>query len=135
LFGRRVRGLSRESQDRLADTSAYAGVALNAIQTVQAFTHEEADRRGFSSAVEDSFLAATRRNRMRAVMTALVIFLVGAGIAGVLWIGATDVLAGRMTGGELSQFILYAVFLATGIGAVTETWGDVQRAAGATERL
>ena len=135
LFGRRVRKLSRDSQDRIADTSAYAGEALNAILTVQAFTHEDSDREGFRSAVEESFGAAIRRTWMRAIMTALVIFLVGAGIVGVLWIGATDVLAGRMTGGQLSQFILYAVFLASGMGAVSETWGDVQRAAGATERL
>jgi ATP-binding cassette subfamily B protein len=135
LFGRRVRKLSRESQDRIADTSAYAGEALNAVQTVQAFTHEEVDRVNFRRAVEDSFIAAIRRTMMRAVMTALVIFLVGAGIVIVLWVGASDVLAGRMTGGELSQFILYAVFLATGMGAVSETWGDVQRASGATERL
>ena len=135
LFGRRVRKLSRDSQDRIADTSAYAGEALNAIMTVQAFTHEDSDREGFSRAVEESFTAAIRRTRMRAVMTALVIFLVGAGIVSVLWIGASDVLAGRMTGGQLSQFILYAVFLASGMGAVSETWGDVQRAAGATERL
>ncbi len=135
LFGRRVRKLSRDSQDRIADTSAYAGEALNAIQTVQAFTHEDSDRDGFHQAVEDSFLAAIRRTKMRAVMTALVIFLVGAAIVSVLWIGASDVLAGRMTGGQLSQFILYAVFLASGMGAVSETWGDVQRAAGATERL
>jgi ATP-binding cassette subfamily B protein len=135
LFGRRVRKLSRDSQDRIADTSAYAGEALNAILTVQAFTHEDSDREGFRSAVEESFGAAIRRTWMRAIMTALVIFLVGAGIVGVLWIGATDVLAGRMTGGQLSQFILYAVFLASGLGAVSETWGDVQRAAGATERL
>ena len=135
LFGRRVRKLSRDSQDRIADTSAYAGEALNAILTVQAFTHENSDREGFRSAVEESFGAAIRRTWMRAIMTALVIFLVGAGIVGVLWIGATDVLAGRMTGGQLSQFILYAVFLASGMGAVSETWGDVQRAAGATERL
>jgi ATP-binding cassette subfamily B protein len=135
LFGRRVRKLSRESQDRIAETSAYAGEALNAIQTVQAFTHEDNDRECFTRAVEDAFTAAILRTRMRAFMTALVIFLVGAGIAVVLWIGAIDVLAGRMTGGALSQFILYAVFLATGMGAVSETWGDVQRAAGATERL
>jgi ATP-binding cassette subfamily B protein len=135
LFGRRVRKLSRESQDRIADTSAYAGEALNAIATVQAFTHEDSDREGFARAVEDSFATAIRRTRMRAYMTALVVFLVGAGVVGVLWIGATDVLTGRMTGGELSQFILYAVFLATGAGAVSETIGDVQRAAGAMERL
>jgi ATP-binding cassette subfamily B protein len=135
LFGRQVRHLSRDSQDRLADTSAYAGEALNSIQTVQAFTHEDADRLGFHRAVEGAFISAIRRTRMRAVMTALVIFLVGAAIVSVLWIGASDVLAHRMTAGELSQFIFYAVFLATGMGAVSETWGDVQRAAGATERL
>ena len=135
LFGRRVRRLSRESQDRIADTSAYAGEALNAVATVQAFTHEDADRANFARAVEESFTAAILRTRMRAVMTAFVIFLVGSCVVGVLWAGATDVLAGNMTGGELSQFILYAVLLATGTGALSETWGDVQRAAGATERL
>ena len=135
IFGRRVRKLSRDSQDRLADTSAYAGEVLNAIMTVQAFTHEEVDRSQFRRAVEDAFAAAIQRTSMRAFMTAMVIFLVGAGIVIVLWVGASDVLAGRMTGGELSQFILYAVFLASGMGAVSETWGDVQRAAGATERL
>jgi ATP-binding cassette, subfamily B, bacterial len=135
LFGRRVRKLSRESQDRIADTSAYASEALNAIGTVQAFTHEDIDRANFGAAVESSFVAAILRTKMRAVMTALVIFLVGAGIVIVLWVGASDVLAARMTGGALSQFILYAVFLATGMGAVSETWGDVQRASGATERL
>ena len=135
LFGRRVRKLSRESQDRIADTSAYAGEALNAVATVQAFTHEDVDRANFARAVEDSFATAIRRTRMRAVMTAFVIFLVGSCVVGVLWAGATDVLAGNMTGGELSQFVLYAVLLASGVGALSETWGDVQRAAGATERL
>jgi ATP-binding cassette subfamily B protein len=81
---------------------------------VQAFTHEDVDRASFTRAVEESFSAAIRRTRMRAVMTAFVIFLVGSCIAGVLWVGAADVLAGRMTGGELSQFVLYAVFLASG---------------------
>ena len=135
LFGRRVRKLSREAQDRIAETSAYASEAINAVQTVQAFTHEEADRKNFREAVEASFGAAIRRTKMRAVMTAMVIFMVLTGIVIVLWIGAADVLAHRMTGGTLSQFILYAVFLATGMGAVSETWGDVQRASGATERL
>jgi ATP-binding cassette subfamily B protein len=135
FFGRTVRRLSRDSQDRLADTSAYAGEALNAILTVQAFTHEDVDRTHFHDAVEDAFGAAIRRTKARAVMTAFVIFLVGACIVGVLWAGAADVLAGRMSGGQLSQFILYAVLMATGIGALSETWGDVQRASGATERL
>ena len=120
-----MRKLSRESQDRIAETSAYAGEALNAVATVQAFTHEDVDRASFTRAVEDSFIAAIRRTRVRAVMTAFVIFLVGSCIAGVLWVGAIDVLAGRMTGGELSQFVLYAVFLASGTGALSETWGDV----------
>jgi ATP-binding cassette subfamily B protein len=135
LFGRGVRRLSRESQDRIADTSAYAGEALNAVTTVQAFTHEDLDRAGFAAAVENSFKAAIKRTRLRAVMTAFVIFLVGSCVVAVLWAGATDVLAGNMTGGELSQFVLYAVLLASGVGALSETWGDVQRAAGATERL
>src|SRR5262245_32213127 len=135
LFGRRVRNLSRDSQDRIADTAAYAGEVLNAMPTVQAFTHEDIDRENFARAVEDSFIAAIKRTRMRAVMTALVIFVVGSCIVGILWIGASDVLAKSMTGGELLQFIFYAVFLATGVGAVSETWGDVQRAAGAMERL
>src|SRR6266850_3315838 len=124
LFGRRVRKLSRESQDRIADTSAYAGEVLNSILTVQAFTHEDFDRSNFHRAVEDSFLTAILRTRMRAIMTAMVIFLVGAGIVIVLWVGASDLLAHRMTGGQLAQFIFYAVFLATGMGAVSETWGD-----------
>jgi len=135
LFGRKVRRLSRESQDRIADASALAGETLNAVQTVQAFTHEEVDRKRFSDAVAESFIAAISRTRMRAVTTALSIFLSGSVVACVLWAGANDVLAGRMTGGELGQFILYAIFLASSIGALSEVWGDVQRAAGATERL
>ena len=134
LFGRRVRRLSRESQDRIADTSAYAGEALNAMRRCRPSPTRRPTAR-FHRAVEDSFAAAIRRTRMRAVMTAFVIFLVGSCIVGVLWAGASDVLAGRMTGGELSQFVLYAMLLASGVGALSETWGDVQRAAGATERL
>ncbi len=135
LLGRKVRRLSRESQDRIADTSAFAGETLNAVQTVQAFTHEEVDRNRFGNAIVESFVAAISRTRMRAITTALAIFLSGAVVAGVLWAGANDVLAGTMTGGELGQFILYAVFLASSIGGLSEVWGDVQRAAGATERL
>jgi ATP-binding cassette subfamily B protein len=135
LFGRKVRRLSRESQDRIADTSALAGETLNAVQTVQAFTHEEVDRKRFGDAIVESFVAAISRTRMRAVTTALSIFLSGSVVACVLWAGANDVLAGRMTGGELGQFILYAIFLASSVGALSEVWGEVQRAAGATERL
>ena len=134
-FGRRVRRLSRVSQDRIADISAFASETINAVQTVQAFTHEEVDRTRFREAVEDSFDTAITRNRMRAGMTAFVIFLVGAAVVGVLWAGASDVLAGQMSGGELGQFLLYAVLLASSVGALSELWGDIQRAAGAAERL
>ncbi len=135
LMGRRVRGLSRLSQDRIAETSALAGETIGAMQTVQAYTHEEADRRHFGAAVEESFHVGIRRTRMRAWMTAVVFMVVGACIVGVLWIGALDVLAMRMTGGQLSQFIIYAVLLVSSVGALSELWGEVQRAAGATERL
>lgn len=134
-FGRRVRRLSRASQDRIADTSAYAGETINAVQTVQAFTHEAHDRAAYASAVEDAFAAAIGRARARALMTAIVIFLAFAGIVGVLWGGAHQVLDGDITGGELGQFIFYAVLVAGGVGNLSEVWGDLQAAAGATERL
>jgi len=135
LFGRRVRNLSRSSQDRVADTSAIAGETLNAIATVQAFTHEDFDRRTFAGAVERAFATAIRRVRTRAVMTAFVIVLAFAGVVGVLWGGAVQVQGGGMSGGALGQFIIYAVLVASGVGALSEVWGDLQRAAGATERL
>jgi len=135
LMGRRVRGLSRISQDRIAETSALAGETIGAMQTVQAYTHEALDRRQFGAAIEESFRAGIRRTRMRAWMTAAVFVLVGVSIVSVLWIGALDVLAMRMSSGELSQFIIYAVLLASSVGALSELWGEVQRAAGATERL
>jgi ATP-binding cassette subfamily B protein len=135
MMGRSVRGLSRLSQERIAWTSALAGETINSMQTVQAYTHEAEDRRSFERAVDESFVAAVRRTRARAVMTALVFVLVGSCIVGVLWVGATDVLAGRMSSGQLTQFIIYAILLASSAGALSELWGEVQRAAGATERL
>lgn len=135
LMGRSVRNLSRKSQDRVADTSAYAAETINAVQTVQSFTHEPVDRARFGSTVEAAFATAIRRVRARAAMTALVIVLVFASIVGVLWVGAQSVLAGQMTAGELSQFILYAVMVASGLGALSEVWGEVLQAAGAAERL
>lgn len=135
VLGRVVRNLSRASQDRVADTSAYAAETINAVQTVQSFTHEPIDRRRFGATVESSFATAIRRVRARASMTALVIVLVFASIVGVLWVGAQSVLAGAMTAGELSQFILYAVMVASGLGALSEVWGEVLQAAGAAERL
>ena len=135
LLGRRVRGLSRAAQDRVAETSALASEVLNAMPTVQAYTHEPVDRARFDAATEQAFVTGIRRTRIRAMMTALVIMLVGACIVGVLWVGATDVLAKRLTTGELMQFLFYAILLASSVGALSELWGEVQRAAGATERL
>ena len=135
LFGRRVRKLSRDSQDRIADASAMAGEILNAMPTVQAFTHEaiEADR--FGSSVERAFATAIRRIRARSLLTVVAIVLVFGAIVFVLWLGAHAVIAGTMTGGELGQFILYSVLVAGAVGALAETLGEAQRAAGATERL
>jgi ATP-binding cassette subfamily B protein len=135
VMGRQVRGLSRAAQDKIAETSALASEVLNAIGTVQAYTHEPIDRQHYGTAIESAFDMGIRRTRSRAGMTALGFVLVGVCIVGVLWIGARDVLAGRLTGGLLGQFILYAVLLASSVGALSEMWGEIQRAAGATERL
>jgi ATP-binding cassette subfamily B protein len=135
IFGRWIRTLSRRSQDRIADTSARASEVLNAVQTVQAFTHENYERAQFGHEVEKSFDVAVLRTRARAVMTAFAIAAVAFCIVGVFWIGAHDVVAGRMTPGTLMQFALYAIIFVAGMGALSETWGDIQRAAGAAERL
>jgi ATP-binding cassette, subfamily B, bacterial len=135
IFGRRVRRLSRATQDKVANASALAGEVLNAMPTVQSYTKESYESRRFGGAVEVAFETALTRIRARAWLTAVVIVLVFAAIVFVLWLGAQAVLAGRMSAGQLSQFILYAVFTAGAVGAVAEVWGDLQRAAGATERL
>ena len=135
IFGRWVRRLSRASQDRLADSSAFGTESLNAIQTVQAFTHEEIDRQRFAETVERSFVTARARITARAVLTALVFFMGLSSVVGVLWFGAHAVVVGTMSGGALLQFILYAVFAATSLAALSEVWGDMQMASGATERL
>ena len=135
LFGRRVRALSKSSQDRIADSSAMAGEVLNAIPTVQAFNQQAAEASRFVGSVELSFGTALARIRARSLLTVAVIMLIFGAIVFVLWLGAQQVLAGQMSGGLLAQFILYAVVTAGAIGAVAEVWGDVQRAAGATERL
>ncbi|MDW3222744.1 MAG: ABC transporter transmembrane domain-containing protein [Paracoccaceae bacterium] len=135
VLGRRLRFLSRENQDWIAASSANASEALSAVQTVQAFTHETASRAEFSEVTELSYDAARRRVTTRALMTVIVIFLVFAGIVGVLWIGARDVRAGDMSQGALVQFVIYAVMVAGGVAALSEIWGELQRAAGATERL
>jgi ATP-binding cassette subfamily B protein len=135
LFGRWVRKLSRKSQDRIADTSARASETINAVQTVQAFTQESAERRRFGRAVELSFDVSILRTRARAVMTAVVIFAIFSSIVGVAFVGAHDLLAKTMTAGLLFQFIFYALIVGLGVGALSEIWGDLQRAAGASERL
>ena len=133
--GRRVRSLSRASQDRVADSSGLAGETINAIQTVQAFTLEDLQSRRFDETVEDSFRTAVRRNQVRALLTAVGITLVMAAITFVVWLGARAVVAGEMTGGQLGQFLLYAGFVTASAAALIEQWGEVQRAAGAMERL
>lgn len=135
VFGRRVRKLSRDSQDRIADASAVAGEILNAMPTVQAFTHEKIETDRFSRSVEGAFVTAMQRIRARAFLTMLAIVLVFGTIVFVLWLGAHAVLEGTMTGGDLGQFILYATTVAGAIGALSEVMGEAQRAAGATERL
>ncbi len=135
LFGRRVRKLSRDSQDRIADASAMAGEILNAMPTVQAYTHEKIEAARFGTSVEGAFNAAMQRIRARSALTMLAIVLVFGTIVFVLWLGAHAVLEGTMTGGDLGQFILYASIVAGSIGALAEVMGEAQRAAGATERL
>ena len=135
LFGRRVRSLSRASQDRIADASAMAGEILNAMPTVQSFTHEHIESARFGKSVESAFSTAMKRIRARSLLTMIAIVLVFGTIVFVLWLGAHAVLEGSMTGGDLGQFILYASIVAGSIGALSEVMGEAQRAAGATERL
>jgi ATP-binding cassette subfamily B protein len=134
-FGRRVRRLSRDSQDRVADASAMAGEILNAMTTVQAFTHEAIEAERFRASVERAFATAIRRIRARSLLTLVAISLVFGAIVFVLWLGAHAVIQGTMTAGELGQFILYSVIVAGAVGALAEVLGEAQRAAGATERL
>ena len=135
LIGRRVRTLSRTSQDRIADTSGLAGETLNAVATVQAFTLERLQSERFSDAVQLAFRAAVRRIRVRALLTATAIMFIFGAVTFVLWIGTQSVMAGEMSGGQLGQFLLYAIFAASSAAGLSEMWGEVQRAAGAMERL
>ena len=135
IVGRRIRRLSRVSQDRVADTSGLAGETLNAIQTVQAFTLETLQAERFGEAVSESFKAAIRRVRTRAGLTALGIILVFGAITLILWSGSRAVLAGTMTGGQLAQFLMYSMFVGSSAAALSEIWGEIQRGAGAMERL
>ncbi|MEQ8332231.1 ABC transporter transmembrane domain-containing protein [Nisaea sp.] len=135
VLGRKVRRLSRDTQDRVADLGSYAEETLYGIRAVQAFAHEPVDRERFGARVEDALSAALGRIRARAALTAIVISLVFGSIAVILWIGGRDVLAGRISAGELSAFVFYAAVVAGSTGALSEVLGDLQRAAGAMERL
>jgi ATP-binding cassette subfamily B protein len=133
--GRAVRRRSRAAQDRLADASAYAAEAVGAVRTMQAFGMERATAARFAAAAEEAFGAARLSTTMRAFLTGAGLFLVSASVVAVLWYGAQDVLAGTMTGGRLSQFVLYAVFAASSLGQLSEVYGELAQAAGAAERL
>ena len=135
LFGRRVRKLTVASQDRFANAVGFAGESVDAIETVQAFGREASSIDRFGRAVEDAFGVSLIRMRARALMTALIIVVMFGGVTLVLWLGAQDVIAGRMTPGALLQFVLLSVFAAGAVGALGESWGDVQKAAGAMERI
>ena len=134
IFGRRVRRLSRDSQDRVADTSGLAGETLNAIQTVQAFTLEGLQGQRYDDMVESSFDTAVKRTRVRAWLIAFAIMMMFSSVTLVLWLGARSVLDGTMTGGDLAKFLSYAIFMGTSVAALAEMWGELQRAAGAMER-
>jgi ATP-binding cassette subfamily B protein len=134
-FGRAVRRRSRSAQDTLADATAYAAELIGAVRTLQAFTYEKLASTRFAGAVERAFLAACDSIRARAILTAIAIFLVFSSVVLVLWVGAQDVMAGNITPGRLSQFVLYALFAATGLGQLSEVWGEISQAAGAAERL
>ena len=135
IIGRIVRRRSRTAQDRVADISAYANESLDAVNTVQAFTHEKEDQTIFGKIVEDAYMSSMYRVRDKEVLTAIVIVFVFGAVGTILWLGGTDVIAGTMSAGDLSAFVFYAVIVAGSVGAISEVFGDLQRAAGATERL
>ena len=134
-FGRWVRRLSRNAQDTLADATAYAAELIGAIRTVQAYTGERLADGRFGGEVEQAYEAARTSTRARAVLTAIIIFIVFSSVVLILWVGSHDVLTGTITPGRLGQFLLYAAFAATGLGQLSEVWGEVSAASGASERL
>jgi len=135
LFGRRVRSLSRSSQDTLADVGSYAGESLRNIKVVQAYNHQQADVSAFDRRVESAFKVAVRRIRQRAFLIAVVMLLVFGAIAAMVWVGGQDVISGRTSAGELAAFVFYAFIVAGSVAAISEVLTDLQRAAGAMERL
>ena len=135
IYGRKVRALSRKSQDSIAEVGSYAGEIIQQIKTVQSYTHEEQEKKAFNREVEKSFSVAKQRIQQRAVLTAAIILLVFGALSAMVWVGGKDVLTGVMSGGELGAFIFYALMVAMGVGTISEVYGELQRAAGATERL
>jgi ATP-binding cassette subfamily B protein len=135
LIGRRVRRLARENQDRVADVSAYVDESIHEIRTVQAYSHEPRDRELFGERAEAAYRSGVARVWQKAFLISSVMLIAFVAIGVILWIGGHDVLAGRLSAGELSAFVFYAMVVASGAGTVSEVWGDLQRAAGATERL
>jgi ATP-binding cassette, subfamily B, bacterial len=135
FLGRRVRRLSRRSQDRVADVSSHVDESVHEVRTVQAYGHEDADRAAFARHAEDAYAAAAASIGQKATLIAAVMLIGFSAVGVILWVGGHDVLAGRLTPGELSAFVFYAGVVATGAGTVSEVWGELQRAAGATERL
>ena len=134
-FGRMVRKRSRAAQDTLAEASAYAAELIGAVRTLQAFTNEKLASSHFAAVVERAYRAAVQSTQARAILTAIIIFLAASSVVVVLWVGAEDVLAGRTTAGTLSQFVLFAVLAASGLGQLSEVWGELSQAAGSAERL
>lgn len=135
VYGRRVRALSRKSQDSMSDVGSYAGEAIEHIKTVQSYTREPEERRSFANEVEKAFQIGKKRIQQRATLIAGVIIIVFSAITGMLWVGGSDVIAGRMTGGDLGAFVFYAILVGTSLATISEVFGQLQQAAGATERL
>ena len=134
-MGRRVRSLSRESQDSVADVGSYAGEIIRQIKTVQSYARESFEIKAFAGEVDLAFQVAKRRIKQRSILMGLVILLAFTAIAAMVWVGGYDVMTGKMTGGELAAFVFYALMVAFGVAGVSEVYGEIQRAAGATERL
>jgi ATP-binding cassette subfamily B protein len=135
FYGRKVRKLSRKSQDSMADVGSYAGEAIEHIKTVQSYTHEQHERHSFGKEVEKSFSIGRNRIKQRATLIAGVIIIVFGAITGMLWVGGSDVIQGKMSGGDLGAFVFYAILVASSLATISEVLGELQRAAGATERL
>ena len=135
FFGRRVRSLSRQSQDRIADVGSYVAEALGQIKTVQAYNHQQQDQQRFASTVEQAFATARKRILQRAWLITLVILLVLGAVGVMLWVGGMDVIAGRITGGELAAFVFYSLVVGSAFGTLSEVIGELQQAAGAAERI